>query len=151
MPSLEVRTRIATSADLAFDLSLNVAEHMKSMAANGDRVLTVPRGGVLELNDQVTWQARHFRFDITMTSAIIEHDWPHRFVDTQVHGPFAAYRHEHMFLPIDNDIEMIDMVEYSWPGGLLGRGADRLFLKRYLTELIEDRGAYLKRVLESKT
>jgi ligand-binding SRPBCC domain-containing protein len=32
-----------------------------------------------------------------MTSRITEWSRPERFVDEQVRGPFAAFRHEHLF------------------------------------------------------
>lgn len=43
---------------------------------------------------------------------------------------------------------MIDVFDYRAPFGILGRAADAVFLRRYLTRLLLSRNAYLKRVAE---
>ena len=42
------------------------------------------------------------------------------FVDEQRKGPYALWRHQHHFKPIDGGTEMTDIVHYSLPFGLLG-------------------------------
>lgn len=44
---------------------------------------------------------------------------------------------------------MIDVFDYTSPLGPLGSLADLLFLRRYMTRLLRDRNAYLKREAES--
>jgi hypothetical protein len=44
---------------------------------------------------------------------------------------------------------MVDCFDYASPLGLLGRLADGLFLRRYMTTLLRERNAYLKRAAES--
>lgn len=39
------------------------------------------------------------------------------FVDTQISGPFAAWRHEHLFKSRGDSTEMIDQVVFLIPGG----------------------------------
>ena len=46
---------------------------------------------------------------------------------------------------------MIDVFDYTAPLGLLGRLADALFLRRYMTRLLISRNAYLKQVAERRT
>jgi uncharacterized protein len=54
----------------------------------------------------------------------IEH-WepPRRFVDTQVKGPYAHWRHEHEFIPLADGTLMRDVVHYRLPFGWLGSTA----------------------------
>ena len=58
-----------------------------------------------------------------------------QFIDVQVHGPFAFWRHTHSITPLSEDACVLqDHVEYELPmGGLgdaLGHGMVRAKLKR---------------------
>ena len=44
---------------------------------------------------------------------------------------------------------MLDTFDYTSPLGLLGRLADVLFLRQYMSRLLRQRNAYLKREAES--
>lgn len=56
------------------------------------------------------WSARHQ-----------DHRPGEGFTDVQTHGPFAAWRHEHRFVPLAPDAsELSDTIHYALPGGLLG-------------------------------
>jgi ligand-binding SRPBCC domain-containing protein len=46
-----------------------------------------------------------------MTSRITELDAPRRFVDEMVRGPFAFFRHEHLFEEAGRLTRMTDVVE----------------------------------------
>jgi ligand-binding SRPBCC domain-containing protein len=78
-----------------------------------------------------------------MTSRITALEAPHRFVDEQVRGPFARFRHEHRFEPSAGGTRMVDEIEFRAPLGVLGVVAERLALARYLPRLIRERNASL--------
>jgi len=59
---------------------------------------------------------------------ISEYDRPHRFVDEQVSGPFAHWRHEHRFEAAGEGTRMVDDVDFASPVGSVGRLVDRLVL-----------------------
>ena len=103
----------------------------------------------MNLGDEVTWAARHFGIPFRMTSHIVELDRPTRFVDEQVRGPFARFRHEHLFEVIEQGTRMTDAVEFDAPFGPVGDIAERLVLRAYLKKLIRSRADYLRRVAES--
>ena len=103
----------------------------------------------MSLGDEVTWEATHFGIRQRLTSRITEFDPPHRFIDEMVRGAFARFRHEHQFLAAEGGTEMVDIFDYTSPLGPLGRLADGLFLRRYMTTLLRERNAYLKRAAES--
>lgn len=48
----------------------------------------------MKLGDTVTWRARHFGIAFRITSAITEYQYPSRFVDEQLHGPFRRWWHD---------------------------------------------------------
>jgi ligand-binding SRPBCC domain-containing protein len=138
---------MAASPELCFDLSLSVEVHIAS--GHRERVVGGVSSGVLGLGDEVTWSAWHLGFPWRMTSAISSHERPRLFVDEMKSGPFARWRHEHLFLAEDAGTVMLDRAEYSMPLGLIGRLVDRAFLGRYLEQLLVKRNEYIKALAES--
>jgi len=149
MPVIVLRTRVAAPPSRCFDLARDVDLHQRSTAASRERAVAGVTSGRLGRGDEVTWEATHFGVRQRLTSRITEFDPPNRFVDEMVRGAFTRFRHEHQFLSIPDGTEMVDTFDYTSPLGPLGRLADGLFLRRYMTRLLRDRNAYLKRVAES--
>ncbi len=149
MPVIVLRTRVAAPPSRCFDLARDVDLHERSTAASRERAVAGVTSGLLGAGDDVTWEATHFGIRQRLTSRITEFDPPHRFVDEMVRGAFARFRHEHQFLAVEGGTEMVDVFDYTSPLGPLGRLADGLFLRRYMTRLLRDRNAYLKRAAES--
>ena len=149
MPVIVLRTRVAAPASRCFDLARDVDLHQRSTAASRERAVAGVTSGLLGRGDEVTWEATHFGVRQRLTSRITEFDPPNRFVDEMVRGAFTRFRHEHQFLSFPDGTEMVDIFDYTSPLGPLGRLADGLFLRRYMTRLLRDRNAYLKRVAES--
>jgi len=145
----EVVTEIAAPPDIVFDLSLDIDEHLGSMADSGERAVGGVTSGKIGLGEEVTWRARHFGIPFTMTSRVTSLDRPRRFVDEQVSGPFRRFHHEHTFDPTDTRTRMVDRITFDAPFGPIGRATEMLVLGRYLRHLIEVRGEYLKGVAES--
>src|SRR5438445_10172769 len=102
------------------------------MAPSRERVIGGTTSGVLGLGDEVTWAGRHFGVTWKMTSRITELDRPRWFVDEQVRGPFAWFRHEHAFEDVGTATRMTDVVTFRAPLGPVGWAAERVVLDRYL-------------------
>jgi ligand-binding SRPBCC domain-containing protein len=149
MPVIVLRTPVAAPPSGCFDLARDVDLHQRSTAASQERAVAGVTSGRLGLGDEVTWEATHFGVRQRLTSRITEFDPPNRFVDEMVRGAFARFRHEHQFLSVPEGTDMVDIFDYTSPLGPLGRLADRLFLRRYMTTLLRQRNAYLKRAAES--
>lgn len=75
-------------------------------------------------------------------------DIPDYFVDEMVSGAFRSLRHEHIFEERGAGTLMTDVFAYSSPLGILGKLADGLFLKRYLTKLLLRRNNVIKEYAE---
>ena len=151
MPIIRLETEIAASPERCFDLARDVDLHQRSTATSMERAVAGVTSGRLGPGDQVTWEAVHFGVRQRLTSRISEFEPPHRFVDEMVRGAFRRIRHEHQFVPTTDGTLMIDVFDYTAPLGLLGRLADALFLRRYMTRLLISRNAYLKQVAERRT
>lgn len=74
---------------------------------------------------------------------------PDFFVDEMVKGAFKSFTHEHYFENIQEGTLMKDIFTYQLPYGILGKLADYLFLKKYMTNLLLDRNAVIKEFAES--
>jgi ligand-binding SRPBCC domain-containing protein len=65
---------------------------------------------------------------------------PLRFVDAQLHGPYALWEHTHTFARDGEDGVMIaDRVRYALPFGPLGELAHAAFVKRDLERIFDYR------------
>jgi ligand-binding SRPBCC domain-containing protein len=144
----QIETVIAAHPDRVFDLSLSVEHHLASMARSRERVLARTSSGALGLGDEVTWAGRHFGITWKMHSRITELTRPERFVDEQVKGPFAWFRHEHRFEATEGGTRMVDDVSFAGPLGPLGRLGEWVLLRRYLRHLIQQRNVHIRGVAE---
>lgn len=64
------------------------------------------------------------------------------FVDVQLKGPYALWRHTHTFLPAtDGGTDMHDRVDYALPMGFLGDIAHALFVRRSVERIFSYRRA----------
>jgi ligand-binding SRPBCC domain-containing protein len=69
-----------------------------------------------------------------------------RFVDVQLHGPYALWHHTHEFEPAgDGRTLMRDTVRYALPLGPLGELAHRLFVARDVSRIFDYREQTLSR------
>jgi ligand-binding SRPBCC domain-containing protein len=63
---------------------------------------------------------------------------PHRFVDVQLHGPYALWEHEHTFTQVEGGVRMEDRVTYVLPFQPLG-GLAEPFVRRDVEEIFRFR------------
>ena len=61
------------------------------------------------------------------------------FVDEQRFGPYSLWHHKHFIKEIDGGIEMVDVVDYKLPFGILGQIAHPLFVKNKLKQIFKFR------------
>lgn len=75
-----------------------------------------------------------------------------RFVDVQLRGPYALWRHEHLFEPLAGDprsTRMRDRVEYALPFGPLGEIARRLFVGREVAGIFSHRAKVIEEIFRA--
>ncbi|WP_339624076.1 SRPBCC family protein [uncultured Winogradskyella sp.] len=144
MPKLKIYTTINTDLITCFNLSRNIDFHKASMADSNERAVAGKTSGLIELNEWVTWEATHFGVKQKLTSKITEFKSPTYFADEMVSGAFKSFKHEHHFKVENNKTLMTDVFTYQSPFGILGKLADVLFLKRYMTILLTTRNRLLK-------
>ena len=144
MPIIILKTLINAPIEHCFDLSRNIDLHLQSMKASGENAIAGKKTGLINLHESVTWRARHFGIPFEMTNKISTIEYPTRFVDEMVKGPFKKLHHQHQFKIMGSQTEMTDIFEFQAPLGLLGWLAEKIFLKNYMLKLIEKRNKVIK-------
>lgn len=141
MAKIHLETFVAAPAEVCFDLCLNVGFHER--AGHGRAVAGVT-AGQLKLGETVTWEAVHFHTRQRLTSEIVAYDRPRTFTDEMRRGAFARWRHTHTFVAQPGGTLMVDDVDFASPLGLLGKLADALVLKSYMTRFLVRHNAHFK-------
>ena len=149
MPLITVKTIIKAPQDVVFDLSRSIDLHKISAEGTKETAIAGVTSGLINLNESVTWKAKHFGIYHTLTSKITAFNAYEQFVDEMVLGPFKYMRHEHRFQSEGNATLMTDHFKYESPLGFLGKLADTLFLKSYLQQFLEQRNQVIKSYAES--
>lgn len=144
MPYIELTTLIRAPLEVCFNKSLDVQLHELTMQHTNEKAVAGRTRGICELNDTITWQAKHFGVVQQLTVKITRLEHPHFFEDTMLKGAFAAMRHEHYFEAVHECTEMKDKFYYEVPYGLFGKIFDRLVLHRYMTRLLLTRNRVIK-------
>jgi ligand-binding SRPBCC domain-containing protein len=151
MPVIRLETFIRAPLEVCFDLARDVEVHMASTAETAERAVAGVTSGMMELNDEVTWEARHLYIRQRLTSKITALERPRMFVDEMQKGAFKSLRHQHLFLPEKNGTRMIDELAFTSPCGILGRIADALFLESYMRRFLIKHNEHIKRVAEERS
>lgn len=150
MQRIKLTTEIYAETQIVFDLSRSIDLHKISTKHTNETAVAGITSGLIKLGESVTWRAKHFGIYQKLTSKITEYKSPEYFVDEMVEGAFKAFRHEHHFQSVNGKTIMTDNFIYVSPFGVLGRIADKLFLKNYMIELLDKRNQTIKEFAESE-
>ena len=149
MPRIELRTEIKASKEIVFDLSRSIDLHKISTEHTNETAISGKTSGLIGMDESVTWRAKHFGIYQLLTSKITEFERPNLFVDKMVKGAFKSFRHEHHFEDLNDGTLMTDYFDYESPFGILGKMADKLFLLKYMTDLLAERNRIVKDFAET--
>ena len=150
MPTIHITTFIAAPVARVFDLARSIDMHKQSMTRHQEEAVAGTRFGLIEKNETVTWKAKHLFKTRFLRSEITEMKKPDMFVDQQVKGDFKMMKHEHHFKPCENGTIMIDLIEFEAPYGSVGKLFSKIYLTRYLKNLIEHRNKSIKELAEGE-
>lgn len=150
MVEIELRTFIAAPRERVFDLSRSIDLHQRSTEATGEKAVAGRTSGLIGMGETVTWRARHLGVTQQLTSRIAGYDRPRWFRDEMVRGAFARMEHDHWFDAAEGGTVLRDRFRFAAPLGPLGRIAEALLLRRYMTRFLVARNAAIKHIAESE-
>jgi ligand-binding SRPBCC domain-containing protein len=144
-----MHTWIAAPRERVFDLARSIDLHQRSLEHTRERAVGGRTSGLIGFGETVTWRARHLGVTQHLTSRISGYDRPRWFQDVMVRGAFASMVHDHWFDEADGGTVLRDIFRFAAPLGPLGRIAEALVLRRYMTRFLSARNAIIKRIAES--
>ncbi len=150
MPKIKLQTEIKADRKVVFDLSRSIDLHKISTEQTNEQAIAGKTTGLIGMNESVTWRAKHFGIYHNLTSKITEFDRPNTFTDEMVNGAFKEFKHEHHFTELNGGTLMTDIFDYESPFAILGKLADKLFLEKYMRELLIGRNRIVKKFAESE-
>lgn len=149
MPIIRLHTPIKANREIVFDLSRSIDLQSKFVTGSNERAVAGRTGGLIGLDETVTWRGKHLGVWQHLTSRITEFDRPSFFVDEMEKGAFKSLRHEHHFTPMEGGTMMKDVFNFQSPLGILGKLANKLFLTSYMTNFLKERNRTIKEYAES--
>jgi ligand-binding SRPBCC domain-containing protein len=149
MPVIELSTVIRAPRERVFDLARSIEAHQDSTGGTEERAVAGVTEGLIGMDDEVTWEARHFGVRQRLTVRVTAFERPKHFQDVMISGAFKRMVHGHEFAEHPAGTLMRDRFEFTSPLGQLGRIADWFFLTSYLRRFIVRRNEVLKRLAES--
>ncbi len=117
MPVIELNTFINAPVETCFDLARSIDLHQTSMGKSKEKAIAGKTTGLIELNETVTWRAKHFGIWQTLTSKVTAYHYPEFFADEMISGAFHSFRHEHHFCKTEKGTLMKDVFEFKSPLG----------------------------------
>jgi len=150
MALIELSTLISAPRERVFDLSRSIDAHQDSTEGTSERAVAGVTSGLIGLNDEVTWEARHLGLRQRLTVRVTAFHRPEHFQDIMIEGAFKSMQHDHVFLEHPKGTVMNDRFEFRSPLGILGGLVDTLFLVSYMKRFLVQRNAILKKLAESE-
>jgi hypothetical protein len=135
LETIRLETWIAAPIERCFDAARDLDLHVKSMAHTNEQPVGGRTSGLIELGEEVTWRARHFGVVQHFTSRITA---------------FHSFVHDHYFESDGDRTKMSEVLVFSAPLGFLGRIAEKLVLRRYLTQLLTRRAEVIRTHVEGR-
>lgn len=150
MTRISLTTEIKARKEIVFDLARSIDLHKISTEYTNETAIAGKTSGLIEMGEFVTWRAKHFGVYQKLTSKITEYERPNFFVDEMARGIFKEFRHEHHFEQRNNITIMRDHFDFVSPAGVIGKIADKLFLKKYMIRLLIKRNQTIKEFAETE-
>ncbi len=150
MPKIHITTFIAAPAERVFDLSRSISLHKISTEGTNEKAIAGVTSGLINLNETVTWQAKHLFKTRQHKTKITAMQSPENFTDEMLAGDFKSFQHHHYFKPVQNGTVMIDVLFFEIPYGLLGRWFNKIYLTKYLKRFLNKRNNVIKQYAETE-
>ncbi len=153
MVELKEVTIISAPIERCFDLARSVEVHLAGNVHFGESAVAIGGAttGLVDLGQRVTWRAKHLGVWQNLTSEITRMERPTYFRDEMIQGAFERMEHDHYFEARPGDETLMkDVFRFGAPLPVLGRIAEVVVLRRYMTNLLRERNAVIKRIAESE-
>ena len=87
----------------------------------------------------IDYTIKLYGFEVRWRTLITEYEYPKKFIDQQIKGPYSMWHHVHTFYDHGDYVHMVDEINYSISFGLIGRLINKLLIKKDLIEIFDYR------------
>lgn len=150
MSTIHVTTFVAAPAARVFDLSRNLSIYRKIFKQGAEQFSSTAGGNLLNQGDTILINAKHLGKIRSVTLKITAYNKPWFYTEEQIRGDLFSYKHEHHFKEAENGAIMIDIIEYEYPRDMIGKLLGKLYMKKYMEELVNTRNRLIKDYAESE-
>lgn len=144
MTTIHLTSFFPASAEVLFDLARHIGVHKESMSKYKEEAVAGTRFGLMEKGETVTWKGKHFYRDRIIRMRVTEMKKPELFIVEQVQGNFKSLKHEYHFKTCENGALLINLFHYEMKHGWIGKIIDRLVLRRYFKNMLEQRNQTIR-------
>ena len=134
---------VPCSVEQAFDFHCSFQNLQKITPKWLNFRVTSNSSETMQEGSTVSYKLRIHGVPVSWTTRILEHERPHRFVDTQEKGPFSLWWHIHEFKPhVQDGVEgtwIEDIVYYRAPLGRLGSWVAGPYLRWDVNRIFKER------------
>jgi ligand-binding SRPBCC domain-containing protein len=150
MIQIELKSIFAAPIGVVFDAERDISLHAATQAHRSEHAVAGVTSGLIEQGQEVEWEAIHFGIRQRLRVRITYMEKPFLFRDEQVSGAFKSMSHEHRFRSLPSgETEKTDLMRIEAPLGPLGRLAERVFLKAYMTRFLRTKNRALAALLST--
>lgn len=121
------------------NLSKITPDHMGFQILNGEPAKMYP-GQIIQYTVKPV-----FNIPMRWVTEITQVNKPHFFIDSQLHGPYKIWHHQHHFEENEKGVLMTDIVTYEPPLGILGRLANKLMIEKQVEQIFAYRREYIEK------
>ncbi len=148
MPEFHALADFRCEPQVVFDFLIRPA-NVVQLSPPDFHVRLIEGPTVVRLGSTVTVEARNFGLRQRFSVRIIEWEENHLLTDEQIDGPFRYYRHTRQMERTASGCRLIEVVDFTPPGGMMGMllTADRL--QQYLADLHQHRVSVMRTLLEN--
>ena len=151
MIRIEDEIEVNAPINVVFDAERNISLHKATQKARGEIAVDGVTSGLIELGQEVEWEAVHFGIRQRLRVRITKMEKPIHFRDEMIKGAFKTMSHDHYFIEIAPDRTLKrDVFCFSAPMGLCGQMAEVIFLRSYMMRFLKAKNRDFKTIVESQ-
>ncbi len=154
LTTIQQTTRIVAPLQRVFDLSRSIDLERSLIVSWGGTVLDGRKTGLINRDETVTWRLWQFGLPVRHQSLIAAMESPEQFADwyfqdAMQSGIFERFWHDHYFTATGEGTVLRDEISFTVPWYLLGRIAERGWVRHRLEKLLSTRNTFIRELAES--
>ncbi len=147
--SLHYKQMVNRPLDDVFDFFSNPENLSKITPKKLDFNIMTP-SPIKMINGQlIDYTIRLFGIRIHWRTLITDYNPPNSFIDQQIKGPYLLWHHEHLFKEVEDGVEIVDIIHYTIPLGIIGRFLHWAWIKKDLENIFSYRKNIINEIFQN--